>query len=69
MVGRVECQFLNLNTRDDEKIFNNQTNEYETKKVDGGTISKEYITSEDGSKKETIYEKIKNQKAGVENGI
>lgn len=42
----------------DEKIFNNQTNEYETKKVDGGTISKEYITSEDGSKKETIYEKI-----------
>lgn len=42
----------------DEKIFNNQTNEYETKKVDGGTISKEYITSEDGSKVETIYEKI-----------
>lgn len=42
----------------DEKIFNNQTNEYETKKVDGGTISKEYVTSEDGSKKETIYEKI-----------
>ena len=42
----------------DEKIFNDQTNEYETKKVDGGTISKEYITSEDGSKVETIYEKI-----------
>lgn len=42
----------------DEKIFNNQTNEYETKKEDGGTISKEYITSEDGSKVETIYEKI-----------
>lgn len=42
----------------EETVLNPDTKEYETKLVDGGTISKEYITDEGGSRQEIAYELI-----------
>ena len=42
----------------EETVLNPDTKEYETKLVDGGAISKEYITDEGGSRQEIAYELI-----------
>ena len=45
----------------EEKVLNPETNEYETKQVEGGTISKEYITDEEDNQIEVTYEEVLNR--------